>query len=442
MIAVDGSWEKLLCYAISNIFVLAFAYCFLERRFSKRTTLLVLALALITTTGLDYILFFLLDTSFSSGAYAITTLEVIIVQAAIFFLSSYRDGRGLFTGLVASNYVLPGFILGGFVYSSFDTFFPALLALIIIDTVVLVLLKRFVRQAYARIQARGNTGWFSLCLVPVFFYLLFYFLSVMPVSLAQDPKDYPAAIVALITMVVTYSVVMRYITQQSDAGVMEQQLALLDGYTRRLKRESEALLLEQEHLAIAKHDMRHYCSILSVMLAEKDLEGMSQVLDEVVSETDHDTITKFCDDPIINSALLAVSHQAKSHKVDLQTSIIIPEMPHDSRVRFSAIMVNLIENAIGAAAQVSGDHSSTLGKQVAVIIKPVKQQLFLEVSNPYRGTIILDPDEGLPRSSRGSDHGFGLKSVREFAELFGGVFDYEYDKQVFIARLTIPINEM
>lgn len=431
--------DKFIWYTLTNFFVLLFVFVFLRHRFDKKISAGICCYSFTLIIVLDYIYFIALNEIYVWIYYLITLTEMIIVQITALYLSQYRDGRGLFTGMVASNVVLPGYFAFSIIYYFFpeEPFAPAI-GLAAVDLILIIVMRIVMYKDYHQLQRQSKRGWMLLCLVPLCFYLLFYFLISMPLNILEKPEDFPAAFAAIITMLISYIVVIRYVRQSYDDLTTEWQLALIDNYSKSLAREALAVQEEQKKISIIRHDMRHYYSMLSVMITEDDREGLKQVLDEMPIIVDKTKSVQFCEDPVLNSVFQAASANADTHGVELRTSIILPKLEQNIPVELCAVVANLVENAIIASSEIP--ESIDTEKHVDVLIKPVKQQLFLEVKNPHYSDITLDMQTKLPISMRDETHGFGLQSVKEFTEHNGGAFDIEYSAHTFIARLTITLE--
>ena len=64
--------------------------------------------------------------------------------------------------------------------------------------------------------------------------------------------------------------------------------------------------------------------------------------------------------------------------------------------------------------------------------------IFLQVENYYQGELQFDGD--LPRTSKPNTdyHGFGLKSIQNIAEKYGGFLTVQAENQIFLLRVTLP----
>jgi sensor histidine kinase regulating citrate/malate metabolism len=63
----------------------------------------------------------------------------------------------------------------------------------------------------------------------------------------------------------------------------------------------------------------------------------------------------------------------------------------------------------------------------------------VQVENPYEGELELR--DGLPKTVKQNEpgyHGYGLKSIRDTVEKYGGYLTVETEGQVFLLRLLFP----
>ena len=110
------------------------------------------------------------------------------------------------------------------------------------------------------------------------------------------------------------------------------------------------------------------------------------------------------------------------------------ELENTNEFVLAVVLSNLVENAINAASKAEGE------RWVSVQLLPVKGQLRLEVRNTYAGEIVVSPQTGLPQTTKGEGHGFGLQSVQALCERYKAVFHYATeDGHVF--RVTLLTDQ-
>ena len=107
--------------------------------------------------------------------------------------------------------------------------FLSLTGSFLIHFAILIVLYKKIRQIWLKqvenissyaIEKKTETyltqTWWELCLIPVFFYCTFTFIAYFPYTLDQNPRNIPGALFSIITMFVSYVVVIHYITKKED----------------------------------------------------------------------------------------------------------------------------------------------------------------------------------------------------------------------------------
>lgn len=94
---------------------------------------------------------------------------------------------------------------------------------------------------------------------------------------------------------------------------------------------------------------------------------------------------------------------------------------------------NALENAIEAVMRL--DEAK---RNISIVVHRVGSMVSVNVTNPYEGTVRLGGD-GLPVTSKGDRnfHGFGLKSMRNIAEKYGGICSVTIEESTFILNALL-----
>lgn len=421
-----------LCDRISMLFLLLFQLSFLSCRYSRRRTALLAAAIWLVTGPLDYGHAALPPEQ--AANLAITVSEVVIVQGTALLLSRYRDFRALFVGLSSSSYVLVGNLFGTMVFNAAGRLLPALGVQLLCHVTVLAVLYRFCRGDFLAEVGRGR-HWGYFCLVPILFYGIVYTLAVWPQSIYAHPGNALPIFLVLLLMVVSYTMVFRAIAQMRREADERRNAELLTESVRAMERQLESTRRNELQLSILKHDMRHDNRVLLGYLEAGETEKAAARLREMNESLGRIVTARYCENPAVNSVLHASAALAAQHKVDFRCNVQLEKELPFHEPELAAVISNLTENAVQAAAALPADRE----RYVSVKVCPVKGQLLIAVTNPYAGQITLSEETGLPRSARGAGHGYGLQSVRFFAERSGAVFDCDTENQIFSVRLLIPM---
>ena len=94
---------------------------------------------------------------------------------------------------------------------------------------------------------------------------------------------------------------------------------------------------------------------------------------------------------------------------------------------------NLMNNAIEAASKVEKDK-----RVISLTVKKAANIVFITEENYFSGNIEIK--DGFPVTSKDDKdaHGFGLRSIRRFAEKYGGTMNFSASGERFTLRITLP----
>ena len=209
------TYLKDVSFSLSHIFFLVFVYLFMIHRYSKRKTLVICFVSCAVTNILDLLKLHLFPGS--PPVYFFTTItQIAIAQLSGLFISKRRNSRVLFIGLSASNYVIVGSIAAPILYICTGNVHLALAGNLLMHLVILLLLYGRIGNIFHKFCERDfGRSWWSLCLIPVFFYCSFSCLAFFPYTLYEHPENILVTIFLMITMLVSYVVVLRYLDTET-----------------------------------------------------------------------------------------------------------------------------------------------------------------------------------------------------------------------------------
>lgn len=420
-------------YRISMLFLLVFQLLFLPLRYKKIISIGIAAGCLAVTGLLDYIKLF---TDYGLGNELFTTvIQIVIVQGTAYILCWYRDCRALFTGITSSTYVLPGNIISTIIYMYMQDLAAALLTQAAVHIVLLVLMAAL-RWYYLREMEISGKTWWEMCTLPALFYAVMYTMACWPGSLYERKENWLAAVLFLILMGVTFILVVKMFAQQNIDNELERNKEFLETYAWGLRREAETLRNAEEKMRIMQHDSRHVYRMIGTYLAEGKTEQVQELLRQMDVELQSRPSERFCENIAVNGILLGSDAKAKQQNVNFICKADVPkELKGVSEFEFATVVSNLIENALYAASQIREPGE----RVVSVRIFPVKGQLILEIMNTYAAKCEFSKVTGLPVSTKGAGHGYGLRSVEAFANKNHAVFQYSVEEGRFCVRLLADL---
>lgn len=413
-------------YIISHIFLTLFLYLFIIHRYSKAMTGMICFFLFLLLCGLDFVkLIFFPD---SDLCYVIVTVfQILFTQATPFFISGKKNSQILFIGLSASSYVIAGAIVAAVlkIYTGSTLF--ALSGSFAIHLAILLFLCVFVRELCLKVQREDSRkNFWELCLIPVFFYCSFSFIAFFPNTLFDNPDNIPGILFAVITMFVSYIVVLRYLESESSKNAVYWKNMMQESYIQGLENRHYLVEQAEQNLKILHHDIRHYSSLIDSLLEQKKYDEIKEVNEHISHIAEENKVEQHCGNLIVNTILSNM--MTKAHSLDIKVDLdarVPKEIPVDD-YELALVVANLFENAIQCVRNFENKK-----REIEIKIHCMKDHLFIQTKNEYEEEILLDPVTGLPKSQKSGNHGLGMQSILSFAEKTGGTIGCYLDDGIF-----------
>ena len=276
-------------------------------------------------------------------------------------------------------------------------------------------------------------SWWELCLIPVFFFCSFSCLAFFPYTLYEHPENILVSIFLMITMIVSYIVVLRYLDSETRQAEEYRKNIMIQSYVKGL--ESQNYLLEQagQNLRILRHDMRHYSMMIVSLLNQEEYEEIRKLTEHISKVIDENKIDRYCENLIVNTVLLSMAEQAKALQIALQLDVMIPRQLPVNEYEFAMVLANLLENAISGVRELEPEN-----RHIEAKFHCTAEYLLIDMLNKYSGELSFDSLTDLPKSKKGGSHGLGMQSVLAFSDKLEGNLDCYCENQQF--RLILFAN--
>lgn len=413
-------------YFISHIFLMLFIYLFIAHRYSKTVTILICLFSFLCICILDG--FKLIFFPGNSLCYVfVTILQILLTQSTAFFNSKYKSSHSLFVGLSASNYVIAGTVSAAIIKIYSGSSSLSLIGSCAIHLSILLFLSINIRETCLEFQEkRYEKDCWELCLIPVFFYCSFSFIGFFPHTLYENPDNIPGILFIVITMFVSYIVVIRYLKSEAKRSAIYWKNMLQQSYIQGLENRQYLVKQAEQNLKILHHDIRHYSRIIDSLLKQKKYEEIKSVNEHIGHMADENKVKAYCGNLIVNTILSNMMAKALSLDIKVTLEARVPQKIPVDDYELTLVIANLFENAVQCVKTFEKEK-----RQMEMKIDCSDSQLFIETKNRYEGDILLDPFTHLPRSKKNGNHGLGMQSILAFSEKINGTVGCYPDDGIF-----------
>lgn len=423
-----------ISYTLSHIFFLVFVYLFMVHRYSKKKTLVICFLSFILTTVMNQ---FKLNLLPGNGLfYFFTTItQIAVAQLTGLLISEKRDSKTLFVGLSASNYVVVGSIIASILFILTDSIRLALAGNLLSHVLILLLLylktKTIIFKFCQREQEKRQ---WEICLIPVFFYCSFSSIAFFPYTLYDHPENILISISLMITMLVSYVVVLRYLDSETKRVEESWKNVMFESYIKGFESQNYLTEKSEQNLKILRHDMKHFSIMIDSLLEQGEYEEIKNITGHINEVVNENKVNQYCENLIVNTILMKMAEQAKSLHIALHMDVLIPRQLPVNEYEFAMVLANLLENAVFSAK-----NASLSGRSIEAKIHCTGEYLLIDMANACEQEIRFDSITGLPKSRRGKGHGLGMQSVQAFCDKMGGTIDCYCENSRFRIILYVKV---
>ena len=193
----------------------------------------------------------------------------------------------------------------------------------------------------------------------------------------------------------------------------------------------ESLEEQQIEIRILRHDMANHLQVLTSLEGEE----RDDYLRQLVRMPAIGKSVSFCENKVVNSVIHSKLRMIEEENIKFSADLFIPsELPFDA-VDLCAVFANGLDNAIEDCDKVREQN-----RFIKMTAKTEKGLLALKITNAFAGN--LETKHGLPTTTKKSkDHGFGLRSIREIVERYGGDMELTSETEQFSLFLYLPLNQ-
>lgn len=241
----------------------------------------------------------------------------------------------------------------------------------------------------------------------------------------------------IIAMVILSGVIGIVMLEVNSAYEKEKELVQL--------KSDQAKLLEQEYTSLnntytvnAKlfHDLHNHIGTLRYLLNNEKYKAAVEYLDELQAPVKEMTEKKWTGDDTIDYLINSKFVRAQEHSIKLEVHVEFPKYTNIKGADLSAIIGNLLDNAIEAAKQVNEEAN----RFVKLTIRRINQMLVIKVENSFATELVEKDGQLQTTKTEGGLHGWGIKSARTAAEKYDGTVMTSTDEGVFKAVATLSFE--
>jgi len=210
--------------------------------------------------------------------------------------------------------------------------------------------------------------------------------------------------------------------------------ALLENQVRQMQKEITEIQDIYSDMRGLRHDMRSHIANISLLVknvagsVNEELESYIGKMEETVSRLD---FTYQTGNPITDIIIHQKGQEAEKKQIPFRVDFVYPcNLPIDA-YDIAVILNNALENAI-----MIDDERKRL---IHITVSEQKGFVFIKIANYCENPIEIKSGK-MPETTKSDkkNHGFGLKSIRQSVEKYGGAVTAVMDQNWFELNLLFP----
>lgn len=315
-----------------------------------------------------------------------------------------------------------------------------------------------------------ESTWYSTQIIPIYLfcyvgtYLLFYFLFARNLPeggrYRADARQSMLSVVLVLPFAMVFSLVAKlwFYEEGGRVFLVCQFYAMLCCFfvlwvqvsQRKRSRLKDELALQQqlwhmqkeqyelskENIALINrkcHDLKHQVAALRTVRDERQRDASLREIEDSVMI--YDSIVKTGNE-VLDTVLTEKSLLCEREHITMTCVADGSRLGFLDAVDLYTIFGNALDNAIECALSLAEPEK----RVIAVTVYTRSNLLLIQLENYYERP--LDFEGGLPATTKEQSgyHGFGMRSIRYTAEKYGGIMTVHTEDNLFILRVSIPME--
>ena len=182
-----------------------------------------------------------------------------------------------------------------------------------------------------------------------------------------------------------------------------------------------------------KHDFNHHISVLQILSQKNEWDSVKSYLNQISKTLETAHLSVKTGNSIIDAILLNKLPQINKNEINFTYSIFMPHIISINNIELTALLGNLLDNAMEAVGCFPTGH-----RYMSVSVTLVKGSLSIMVENPYQGEVMEDSASHIVTSKQDKkNHGIGLDSVQRTVKKYNGELLLDYKNGLFKATVLL-----
>lgn len=301
------------------------------------------------------------------------------------------------------------------------------------SAILLFIFYQFISERFkSMVEHIPYPYWSIYCIFPLMIILRlgysFYNISFDPIN-----HDWISFFIIIVIVVYVYFIIVDTMVQQTQKIEADHELERLNIISEVQKSYYQMLENKTRESAIFRHDLKHNIRLMNTLINENDIEGIKEILKNLDSHIEQNTITKYCMNKTLNGILSHYAEEAKNQNISLDIQVHIQEKCEIDDYDLCIVFGNAFENAIEACRKLDDK------KEIQIKAEKIGDHLIIRFTNTFDGTINKEGDRLLTTKTK-TPGGLGVDSIKSVVTKYHGDYSISYENNIF--NLNIALNTL
>jgi len=232
----------------------------------------------------------------------------------------------------------------------------------------------------------------------------------------------------------------KYVRLFEEEAELRYQYEKLQKETEDMHRQDAELKELNQNVRQLKHDMKNHLMVLTAHLNAGEYDQAKAYTSELLEKfsTMHSYIET--GNVLMNHIINEKLSYAKSRGIPVKAEIENLAFERLSRMDFSALLSNMLDNAVEAILRETSWEEETKPdrRQLQVIITAQRGYETICVKNQIATSVLAANPKLETSKEKKEQHGFGVAKIKALAEQCGGMADFYEEDNFFCVKVFIP----
>jgi len=302
----------------------------------------------------------------------------------------------------------------------------------IIMSMTYVIWRKFINRNWI------NVNWL-LIIIPIYQMVLITAFLIFADS-TTELEEYVCFFLVLFGIIINIAIA--YLIQGIyRKNAVERELASLSRQREVELKYYELASENVEKMRAVRHDFGNQLQVIYQMLSDGvGQEEVKNLLDESYENLRTQTLTRYCDNQIVNAVLVTKIASANMQNIKVECETSIPEELGISQLDLCSIFGNLLDNAIEACEKITDIYlEDDRSRFIRIKSGILGGFLVIKIRNTFAKVPIIKEGQIVTSKADKHKHGLGLRLLEQIAEKYEGVSDIKVDGEMFEVVMKVKV---